>query len=186
MPKQKNLLTLKEAGEVLGVSKRRMLDFVRSGRLRTMKLGGMYVVKRENLFRPEMTRTNGQPKGTRVVYYLGKCPECLRAIKGARDSLGNLMLRRHRNLNRMACSGRNGLELDVVQKSLIKRIHKLPVIENIENCKHHFSKIQLIKQWRGPWGWRAQWRCKGCGVFSSGPCDIEGKRIKEKKNEQAK
>lgn len=58
--KMKDLLTVAEAAEELGLSVYRIHDFIRSKRLPAEKLGAYYVIKREDLKLVE-NRTVGRP-----------------------------------------------------------------------------------------------------------------------------
>lgn len=49
--KNQTLLTLRECAEIVGVTKRRIQQFVEDGRLRATKIGNMYHVDRKELKR---------------------------------------------------------------------------------------------------------------------------------------
>lgn len=57
-----NYLTTKEAADILGISRSRMLDLIRAKRLPTNKVGGIHLIKIDDL---ELVkdRRPGYPKG---------------------------------------------------------------------------------------------------------------------------
>ncbi len=59
-------LTAREAGEELGVSARRVRQFIKEGRLNAIKVGNQYLISKEAVFNfKDKPRKVGKPPGTK-------------------------------------------------------------------------------------------------------------------------
>lgn len=60
-------LTAREAGEELGVSARRVRQFIKEGRLNAVKVGNQYLISKEAVFNfKDKPRKVGKPAGSTV------------------------------------------------------------------------------------------------------------------------
>lgn len=60
-------LTATEAGEELGVSSRRVRQFIKDGRLNAMKVGNQYLISKEAVFNfKDKPRKVGKPAGSKA------------------------------------------------------------------------------------------------------------------------